>query len=272
MITDATVLEALRIPRINRLTYWNARLEEHKGHGSFRVHSFPHSLEYGFTCNCTGTEQEFRIDIGSLKSMVPAARDAVLRLWRHHGRAGMKGQRRSYAKSQTKARALLHRYLTKEQRTTLRKLREFTMTGKDGRTYVVTEGSGMNVFLEHKGVKYRLCVVPKTNLPTFDVWLAQKVMLETDPEAFIRLARVVNTETREVFESGGFILGDEPQRVLPRIETVEIIGPRHTLTEEQIANPREWVEARLGITEEARLGEHVETLEPVAERVETRDA
>lgn len=59
-------------------------------------------------------------------------------------------KRRLDNKAQVKVRSLLHRYLTREQRYSLRKLHEFTMTGKDGRTYLVTEGSGMNVFLEYR--------------------------------------------------------------------------------------------------------------------------
>lgn len=231
------LLIALRVARHHRLDYWNNRLEEHRHHPTFRVHTWPFTREYGFSCSCSGTEQEWRIDIGCLKEMIPGARESLMRLYRHHLSAGSKLQRREQRLAEVKAKALLHRYLTKEQRLELRKTNAFTAKAKDGKNYLITRVLDPNVFIEHEGTKYALCVIPKEWLPTYDTLLAQKIMLETDPEAFLRLAVVTNTKTKEHYKSGAFLLGEvepKPHKLLPLVE----------LTHEQIENPREWVETR----------------------------
>lgn len=236
---DERLLIAMKVARKHHLSIWDAAFQEHRHHPTFHMHGWPYTLEYGFTCACSGVEREWRIKIAALKTMLPEARESVIRMYRHHQMRGQRVRRRALAKAEDRARALLHRYLTKEQRLELRKTRGFTMRGKDGRTYHVTLGSSTNIFVEHEGAKYALCVIPKEALPTHDVVLAQKVMLETDPEAFLRLARVRNTKTQEYFESGGFLCGDP----LPAKEKVQ---PLHVLelADEVLEDPREWVETR----------------------------
>lgn len=234
---DDRLLVALRVARHHRLDYWNARLEEHKQHVTFRCETWPYTREYGFTCACSGVEQEWRIDIGCLKELLPAAKESLMRLYRHGRLIGSKLRTREWRRAENKAKALLHRYLTKEQRLELRKTKAFTAKAKDGKSYYITLGSSTNVFIEHEGTKYALCVIPKTWLPTYDTLLAQKIMLETDPEAFLRLAVVTNMVTKERYKSGAFLLGEpKPQPT--------VLRPIVTLTPEQIENPREWVETR----------------------------
>ena len=265
------LLEAMKIPRRFRLTVWDQALQEHKRHASFRVQSWAYTLEYGFTCECSGVEQEWRIFIGDLKLQLPAALESLQRLYRHHGRVGQKLVRRARLKAEQRAKALLHRYLTREQRQELRATKAFTMKGGDGRTYHVTTGSCANVFTEHEGQRYRLCVVPKEWLPTLDTMLAQKVMLETDPEAFLRLAKVTNMVTDDYYESGGFLCGDEPK--ITRRGTLRERMPLVELTQEQIQNPREWVEARFAPGVPPQVEMTIEEAEALTVgRVETRDA
>jgi hypothetical protein len=260
---DEKLLEAMKIPRKIRLSVWDAALQEHKTHATFRVQTWAYTLEYGFTCACSGTEHEWRIFIGDLKAQLPAARESCMRLFRHHAKAGNKLQRREQAKATMRAKALLHRYLTKEQRIELRNTKAFTMRGKDGRRYHITTGSCTNVFIEHEGQRFSLCVIPKDWLPTYDTMLAQKVMLETDPEAFLRLARVKNVKTQEYFESGGFLCGDVPLPLMVRSirEPLSLVE----LTNEQVMNPQEWVAARL---EAAPPSPVVQTLEVVEEQAQ----
>ncbi len=200
------------------------------------MHGWPHTLEYGFTCECSGVEQEFRIKIHALKEALPAARDSIIRLYRHSMGLNRSRDRKAWNKADARARALLHRYLTKEQRLEVRKTKGFMMRDKNGRSYHVTLGSATNIFVEHEGKTYALCVIPKEHLPTHDVVLAQKIMLETDPDAFLRLARVRCKETGQYFESGGFLIGD-PVKKLKEFQVLD-------LPEEVLENPREWVEAR----------------------------
>ncbi len=70
-----------------------------------------------------------------------------------------------------------------------RTTREFTVISKDGkRTYRITYGIAGNVILIEKGKPVaRYCIYP-IGIPIEDVMLAQKLMLETDEESFIRIA------------------------------------------------------------------------------------
>lgn len=246
---DERILVALKVARHHHLSIWDAALREHKGHPTFRMHGHAYTLEYGFTCECSGTEREWRVTITSLKEMLPAARETVIRLFKHHALGHTRKARRERARAELRAKALLHRFLTREQRLEFRKTRGFTMKGKDGREYLVTHGSSTNVILEHEGEKYALCVIPEKDwgqIPVSDVLLAQKIMLETDPEAFIRLARVVKLkpveggvrpQITESYESGVFLLGKAPKKVVKPIELLDI-------PEQVLENPREWVETR----------------------------
>jgi len=253
---EASVHEALKYPQRIRLTAWDGALQAHRKHDSFRVQTYPYSLEYGFTCQCSGVEEEHRIWIGELKQMVPAAMASVKRIFGFGPKAGDRLRKQLHTRAYSRARALLHRHLTREQRIELRGTRGFHMKDRDGRTYHLTEGSCTNVYIEHEGTEYSLCVVPKEyGLPIPDIMLAQKIMLETDPEAFLRLAHVRNLATDEVYETGGFFLEEEPRPVLKLARV--LVG----LTPEQVENPREWVEGRLGVG----------STEETVERVETRD-
>lgn len=263
---ETAVHEALKIPRRLRLTVWDQALQEHRHHPTFQTQTHPYTLEYGFTCQCSGVEEEWRIFIGELKQLVPGAMASVCRIFGFGPKAGDKLRKRQAVRAHARARALLHRHLTREQRFELKRTRGFRMKDRAGRLYHVTEGTSTNIYIEHEGTKYALCVIPTEKLPLPDVLLAQKIMLETDPEAFIRLARVRNTETGEMYESGAFLLGEEPRPVpWNRLRNLA------ELTPEQIENPQEWVEERLGVTRGAIDQEFTDATEEVVERVETRD-
>ena len=115
-ILDERLTEAMVWPRRIRMSVWAQHLGEHKRHPTFRVQQWPYTREYGFTCECSGTEQEWRINIGTMREMLPEARVALQRLFRHHTQIGNKQAKRARFKADKKARALLHRFLTPEQR------------------------------------------------------------------------------------------------------------------------------------------------------------
>jgi hypothetical protein len=220
------------------MTFWDNALQEHNKHASFRVQMWAYSREYAFTCECSGEKQEWRIDICHLKELVPKALLTVRRIFGFGPKAGDKLKKKQKKLADVKARALLHRYLTKEQRLELRATQGFTVQGSDNRAYHVTGG---NTFVEYEGQRIALCAIPIEELPTLDVMLAQKIMIENDPEVFLRLAHARNTVTNDFYLSGGFILGDDVQP--EKAKSTHLIE----LTPEQIENPREWVEARLGV-------------------------
>ena len=193
---------AMRYAAKYRMSAWSRELENHRRHASFHAHSWAHSREFGFTCACCGEEDEWRISVASLREMMPAARNAVQRMVSEHGRRGTKKARREDRIARIKAKALLHYNLTKEQRWDLRGSKSFVITGKDGKSYRITEGTSSNVQLLENGVAtHQLCVVAKGfQLPVYDLMLAQKLMLESDPEAFWKIAVVRDLRLEDVRE------------------------------------------------------------------------
>lgn len=229
------------------MNLWAQQLAEHRGHPSFRVQQWPLTLEWGFTCECSGEEQEFRIRISAIKAMLPEARESLQRLYRHHMTIGTKHSRREMRRANGKAKALLHRFLSPLQRLELRKTKGFTLTGQDGRTYLVTEGSAGNVrILEGTEPTHMLCVVAdyKTRLPIYDLMLAQKVLLENDIQFFLRTARVRDLKTQGYFQSGAFLLGESmpPPPPPPQCREPE---PLLEIDRHDIDEPEAWVRARL---------------------------
>lgn len=230
--SDDALLAAMRNPRRARLSHWELALHEHRGHRSFRTQDWAFSREYGFSCDCCGEEAEWRIDVGTLRMMLPHARDAFLRLRRHHSNSGSKAAKRLAYKANIKAKALLHFHLTKEQRWDLRATKSFAITGQDGRPYRITEGTSSNVMLLDRTGKesHRLCVVAKgPSLPVYDLMLAQKLMLESDSEAFWKIAVVHDLRTNET---------RHPGRQHRR-------GTAWDLPDEVVDEPVRWVEEQL---------------------------
>jgi hypothetical protein len=192
MRSDEVFYAALREPRRNQMSYWVRALEEHRRHESFRTQGWAFSRELGFSCGCSGCDQEWRLNLTQLRDLIPEARERYQRLYQAGLHAGAKKQRREVRRASMRARALLHSQLTKEQRWELRASKAFTIVGRDGKTYRITEGSASNVLLLEEGSAIRrFCVVAKDlRLPVYDLMLAQKLLLETAPEDFHKLAVV----------------------------------------------------------------------------------
>lgn len=154
-----------------------------------------------------------------------------------------------------RAKALLHKYLTKEQRQELRGTQAFRVSDRDGRQYLITEGTAGNVyFLVGGEERYRLCVVARGHLPipVYDLMLAQKLLIETDPEQFLKLANVTNINTFASFSSGEFLLAPnfiEPSRAeaarLLREAREAALAVLPPIEEADILEPEAWVQARI---------------------------
>ena len=91
--------------------------------------------------------------------------------------------------AQAKARALLERALTPQQRRDMFAERCFYVKGRSF-TYRIREGHSGNVDqLDSAGlVISRFCARPLGRLPVYDVMLAQKLWIETDESMFLKKA------------------------------------------------------------------------------------
>lgn len=90
-------------------------------------------------------------------------------------------------RARDRARQLLHLALTRDQQRSLEERRFFDMN-VNGRTYRIHYGTHGNVRLIQGGVETRLYCAQPNGVPTEDAMLAQKLMLETDEPAFLRVA------------------------------------------------------------------------------------
>jgi hypothetical protein len=116
-----------------------------------------------------------------------------------------------------RSRALLYRYLTKDQKWNLRAEKSFFVKGKDGHTYEVHAAGTNNVTRYEDGKrKYCFCVVSKYEhpIPVYDLMLAQKLTLETDPRSFLDIAVTRDVRTGDLWDNGKHI--DNPDVEPPK--------------------------------------------------------
>lgn len=92
-----------------------------------------------------------------------------------------------------KAESLLRKILTPKQRLELDQHGHFHVWAKDGFKYRINRQGGHNVSRvcpETGKTIAQYCIVPKIFVPSSDRLLAQKLLLEADPERFISLSNV----------------------------------------------------------------------------------
>lgn len=86
-----------------------------------------------------------------------------------------------------RARALLYSALTPDQQRSLAQRNYFDLN-INGKTYRIKQGTHGNVRLVQGGVETMLYCAQPPNVPAEDAMLAQKLMLECDEQAFLRVA------------------------------------------------------------------------------------
>ena len=87
--------------------------------------------------------------------------------------------------AQERALAILCEHLDEQQISEFDAHQQFCVQGGDGFTYLITNKSCHNVFRIEDGVKtVEYCLVTESKLPDPDQMLAQKLLLEADPEMF----------------------------------------------------------------------------------------
>lgn len=92
--------------------------------------------------------------------------------------------RRRRAEAGSRAMALLRSCLSDEQKAHLDENGCFRVTAPSGRVYSITQGYAGNV--HSRGWTY--CIHMRSDIPEGDHMLAQKLMIETDEEGFLRIA------------------------------------------------------------------------------------
>jgi hypothetical protein len=105
--------------------------------------------------------------------------------------ARLEEQRRQREEANQRAFVLLLSFLNRRQRRQYREFGYFTLLTKDRkRRYRIKKGWGGNVErLDHKGhVIERYCIHPREWVPDEDNMIAQKLMLLTDEERFLKTA------------------------------------------------------------------------------------
>jgi roadblock/LC7 domain-containing protein len=87
-----------------------------------------------------------------------------------------------------KAKRLLYSMLTDYQKRMYRKHKYFHVVSETGKKYRLKHGDTMNVYLIEDGKPVKKYCIHPTNVPVEDTLLAQKLMLETDEKAFLKIA------------------------------------------------------------------------------------
>lgn len=236
---DDRLYESMIHPAINRAQFWSDALEEHRVHATFRTQGWAFERAVGFTCSCSGQERTWKLSLVSLRDMVPEARDAFMRLYNAQIRRDGVRRRKDEQKAQKRAKALLGRHLTREQRETLR-AGFFDLIGQDGQTYRVEKGSCQNVWrLDCDGQKStQFCVVPDgVHIPNFDLMLIHKLMLELDIAGFMKVANRREPGDGEWRRPDGTVHGVQVEPEAPRV------------TRADVENVERWTVGRLAGTE-----------------------
>lgn len=94
--------------------------------------------------------------------------------------------------AKTKATRLLVANLGPTQRRTFKRERYFVVRSRSGKRYRVNYGAAQNIkLLDNKGTVLKTyCIHPREIVPVEDTMLAQKLMIQHDEEAFLRIANV----------------------------------------------------------------------------------
>jgi len=177
--------------------------------------------------------------------MLPESRDAYTHLYDRNLAAERRVNERKRRYANRKAKALLHRHLTKEQRWELRATKSIMVTGQDGRDYLITEGTCNNVFLMKDGEKrFRLCAVANLGgnqaLPVHDLMLAQKLTIESNIRRYLSMANAMNVKTGHAFP-GRLLLEDIWPDEIHRNMKVENSDIRDRVPDDVLDEPEEWL-------------------------------
>lgn len=178
--------ERLLIEQVTALEILCRSILAHQDHPTLRRADAPLERLIGLHCECE--QPAFEIQM-SLTLMVLSSRE-IRDLIRRLGpvvvprQAPSKKERQCKLQADRRAQLLLHQMLTREQRWHLRAHASFPVRGQDGKTYLVREGKTVQL-LENGQPVMNYCIHPREQLPTADVMLIQKLLLERDIAHFL---------------------------------------------------------------------------------------
>ena len=140
--------------------------------------------------------------IQMLTERTPEQQEA-LRLQEEEAQRQAEERYRESIKADAKARELLLSRLTPTQKASFLERNEFLVKGSEGGVYIIkcNSVSGNVTALRGPDSQERLCALP-VGVPWHDVWLAQKLLLESDESAF--LAKAVNYGQPSFFRTLNF--------------------------------------------------------------------
>jgi len=193
----AAVHAAYIAARIARADYFCNLVSEHEGHRTFRAQSWPRERCWGFTCGCGEEELEVKIPITDIRHLDAQDMYVLYNSFNQMFERYRIRERRDKGPAIKRAKILLHKHLTRNQILELKHCKEFTVIGKDGNEYLITEGACNNVRLVENGVVTKsFCIVFKDHepLPMYDLMLIQKLLLETNPEEFWKISNITNIQ------------------------------------------------------------------------------
>lgn len=121
----------------------------------------------------------------------PAIRTALARelAYREEYEVERLAQNEADEAAEARARTLLVSFLKPDQRAEFRETGAFHVQLADGRRFRFSKGFGHNVHLVENGVcTIQYCIITTEFVPLYDQMLAQKVLLEVQPDEFFRIA------------------------------------------------------------------------------------
>lgn len=197
-------VERCKRRRKARAARWESAFWQHIEHPGFAVYDDVYARQFGFVCRChRGRLRYWPVSMGvflhasrrSQTARTNAPRvDVVPPAWvRSVGRGtGLhlrpsKDARLNEGRALARAKALLHQFLTREQRWSLRAHGHFRAVGQDGQLYEVGGLRGVRLIVDGR-VHTHYCIHPLEEIPSYDVLLAQKLLLETNIELFLSTA------------------------------------------------------------------------------------
>lgn len=176
---------------------------DHKGHPGIDLVSSPLSLTLQLKCSCS-PDMSVEIKVRDFKGLPRLQRLRFSKFFEALAQRGRKARRKQEHKARQKAKALLHRYLTKEQRWQLRASHAFRVQGADNHVYEIREKEHGNVYrVSEDGFDYNFCLVAdNVSVPVYDLMLTQKLLLEKDIEGFLKQANKTLIQPKGVRRSG----------------------------------------------------------------------
>lgn len=164
---------------------WVEAIREHHTHESFRSGDDVIARQFGFTCGCGAQERAWLISLSDFRRLPTSVQRDVEEL-----RARFRAMAADlWEKATKRAQDLLDTLLDTEARRQLAEQDAFLVRAGDGRSFRIERGVSMNVVLVEGDVDVvRYCVHIADYVPTPDHMLAQKLLLESNPTEFYRMA------------------------------------------------------------------------------------